>query len=52
MVNEVMQWKQRRRPKLDEKEVAYTIRNLAALRWLKVKPSSDLPISDEALAEA
>jgi len=28
---EVMQWKQRRRPKLDDKEVAYTIRNLAAL---------------------
>ena len=49
---EVMQWKQRRRPKLDDKEVAYTIRNLAALKWLKVKPSPDLPISDEIIAEA
>jgi uncharacterized protein YwgA len=49
---EVMQWKQRRRPKLDDKEVAYTIRNLAALKWLKVKPSPDLPIPDEIVAEA
>ena len=52
VLTEVMQWKQRRRPKLDDKEVAYTIRNLAALRWLKVKPSSDLPIPDEIIAEA
>jgi uncharacterized protein YwgA/O-acetyl-ADP-ribose deacetylase (regulator of RNase III) len=52
VLTEVMQWKQRRRPKLDDKEVAYTIRNLAALRWLKVKPSSDLPLSDEIFAEA
>jgi len=49
VLTEVMQWKQRRRPKLDDKEVAYTIRNLAALRWLKVKPSPDLPIVDERL---
>jgi hypothetical protein len=47
-----MEWKQRRRPKLDDKEVAYAIRNLAALSWLKVKPSSDLQISDEIIAEA
>jgi O-acetyl-ADP-ribose deacetylase (regulator of RNase III)/uncharacterized protein YwgA len=52
VLTEVMEWKQRRRPKLDDKEVAYTIRNLAALRWLKVKPSSDLPIPDEIIAEA
>ena len=52
VLNEVMEWKQRRRPKLDDKEVAYTIRNLAALRWLKVKPSPDLPIPDEIIAEA
>jgi O-acetyl-ADP-ribose deacetylase (regulator of RNase III)/uncharacterized protein YwgA len=52
VLTEVMQWKQRRRPKLDDKEVAYTIRNLAALKWLKVKPSPDLPIPDEIIAEA
>jgi uncharacterized protein YwgA len=52
VLTEVMQWKQRRRPKLDDKEVAYTIRNLAALRWLKVKPSPDLAIVDEILAHS
>jgi O-acetyl-ADP-ribose deacetylase (regulator of RNase III)/uncharacterized protein YwgA len=52
VLTEVMEWKQRRRPKLDDKEVAYTIRNLAALSWLKVKPSPDLPIMDEIIAEA
>jgi len=52
VLTEVMQWKQRHRPKLDDKEVAYTIRNLAALSWLKVKPSPDLPIPDEIIAEA
>jgi O-acetyl-ADP-ribose deacetylase (regulator of RNase III)/uncharacterized protein YwgA len=52
VLTEVMQWKQRRRPKLDDKEVAYTIRNLAALKWLKVKPSPDLQIPDENIAEA
>jgi uncharacterized protein YwgA/O-acetyl-ADP-ribose deacetylase (regulator of RNase III) len=52
VLNEVMEWKQHRRPKLDDKEVAYTIRNLAALSWLKVRPSSDLPIPDEIIAEA
>jgi O-acetyl-ADP-ribose deacetylase (regulator of RNase III)/uncharacterized protein YwgA len=48
---EVMTWKQRRRPPLSEKEVAYTIRNLAALRWLKVKPSIDLPLPEEELMD-
>jgi O-acetyl-ADP-ribose deacetylase (regulator of RNase III)/uncharacterized protein YwgA len=41
---EVMSWKQRRRPHLVEEEVANTIRNLAALNWLEVKPSSMLPV--------
>jgi len=47
----VMMWKQKRRPPLDKGEVAYIIRNLAALRWLDVKPSHDLPIPEEALAD-
>ena len=45
----VMQWKQKRRPSLDESEVAWTIRNLAALGWLEVKPSSNLPVSEDDL---
>jgi uncharacterized protein YwgA/O-acetyl-ADP-ribose deacetylase (regulator of RNase III) len=40
----VMQWKQRRKPALDQGEVGLTIRNLAALNWLNVKASSDLPL--------
>jgi O-acetyl-ADP-ribose deacetylase (regulator of RNase III)/uncharacterized protein YwgA len=44
----VLQWKQKRRPPIEKDEVASTIRNLAALRWLDVKPSNDLPVPDEA----
>ncbi len=43
----VMQWKQRRKPALDQGEVGLTIRNLAALNWLDVKASSDLPLPAE-----
>ena len=47
----VQDWKQRRRPPLEIEEIAKTIRNLAALGWLRVKPSKDLPLPDEILAE-
>ena len=43
----VMDWKQRRRPPLEEPEIALTVRNLAALKWLHVTPSSNLPLPDE-----
>jgi O-acetyl-ADP-ribose deacetylase (regulator of RNase III)/uncharacterized protein YwgA len=43
----VMAWKQRRQPPLDEKEVADAIRDLAAMGWLKVHASHDLPVSEE-----
>ncbi|HEY3304889.1 MAG TPA: macro domain-containing protein [Candidatus Binatia bacterium] len=43
----VFQWKQKRRPRLDEAVVASTIRNLGMLRWLAVKPDSRLPIPEE-----
>jgi hypothetical protein len=45
----VMDWKRRRRPPLKEEEVALSIRNLAAMNWLQVNPSPDLPVSDEML---
>jgi uncharacterized protein YwgA/O-acetyl-ADP-ribose deacetylase (regulator of RNase III) len=47
----VMQWKQRRRPPLNKDEVASTVRNLAALNWLDVKPSYDLPLPQDALLD-
>jgi uncharacterized protein YwgA len=48
---EVMRWKQKRRPPLNEAEVALTIRNLSVLGWLGVQPSSDLPVAEEALLD-
>ena len=48
----VMQWKQRRRPPLDEPEIALTVRNLAALKWLQVEPSPNLPLPDELAVDA
>jgi len=40
----VMKWKQKRRPPLNQADVAETIRNLSILEWLKVKPSQELPV--------
>jgi O-acetyl-ADP-ribose deacetylase (regulator of RNase III)/uncharacterized protein YwgA len=44
ILQSVMQWKQKRRPPLDEKTVASSIRNLAMLRWLSVKADVNLPV--------
>lgn len=41
----VLDWKQRRRPRIDEKLLAETIRALADLDWLAVERSTDLPLS-------
>ena len=49
---EVMKWKQRRRPPLNETEVARTIRHMSMLRWLDAKASAELPITEEALLDA
>ena len=43
----VLRWKQKRRPPLDESDVASTIRNLGMLRWLDVKPDPTLRVPDE-----
>ena len=47
VLSAVMQWKQRRKPKLDQATVASTIRNLGMLQWLDVKPDDRLPVSEE-----
>lgn len=49
VLNGVLEWKQRRQPAFDKSEVAKTIRNLASLGLLSVKPSSDLPLQEETL---
>jgi O-acetyl-ADP-ribose deacetylase (regulator of RNase III)/uncharacterized protein YwgA len=51
VVDAVMAWKQRRRPALDRTVVASTVRNLAALRWLNVQASEDLPFPEAAALE-
>jgi O-acetyl-ADP-ribose deacetylase (regulator of RNase III)/uncharacterized protein YwgA len=40
----VLEWKRNRQPLLSKDKIAYTIRNLAALNWLKVQPSKELPV--------
>lgn len=46
----VMQWKQKRRPPLDESTVALTIRNLGMLRWLNVQHDASLPVPEDEFA--
>jgi uncharacterized protein YwgA len=43
----VLRWKQKRRPPLDETDVASTIRNLGMLRWLDIKPDAALRVPEE-----
>lgn len=45
----VMQWKIRRRPPLDESDVALAIRRLNVLGWIDAVPSDSLPLLEEAL---
>jgi uncharacterized protein YwgA len=52
VLSEVKQWKQRRRPALEDQDVAETIRNLAALGWIDVEPSSDLPLPESETSDA
>jgi O-acetyl-ADP-ribose deacetylase (regulator of RNase III) len=45
----VKQWKVRRRPPLDDNDVALAIRRLNILGWIDALPSEDLPILEEAM---
>lgn len=47
VLDAVLQWKQKRRPPVDEMVVASTIRNLGMLRWLDVKPDVRLRLPEE-----
>ena len=40
VVDAALDWKQRRRPPLAPAEVAHTARNLAALKWLDLRPNA------------
>jgi hypothetical protein len=45
----VMQWKIRRRPPLDEGDVALAIRRLNVLGWIDAVPSESLSLPEEAM---
>jgi uncharacterized protein YwgA/O-acetyl-ADP-ribose deacetylase (regulator of RNase III) len=49
LLRRVMEWKRKRRPPLSESEVASHIRNLAALGWIDVEASSELPLPEDEL---
>lgn len=51
VLDAVMEWKRGRRPAMDETSVALTIRELAALGWLKVKASPNLPLPEAAATD-
>ena len=42
ILNEVMKWKQRRKPPINESEVSEIIRNLGILKWFTVEPSPEM----------
>ncbi|HLV79732.1 MAG TPA: macro domain-containing protein [Chthonomonadaceae bacterium] len=47
----VKQWKQRRKPPLEEVEIAQAIRDLNLLGWISARPSADLPLPQGDLME-
>ncbi|HEY5057942.1 MAG TPA: hypothetical protein VII51_02895, partial [Gaiellaceae bacterium] len=49
LVSEVMDWKLRRRPPLDERAVASAVRALSMLDWIDVAATPDLPADEDAL---
>jgi O-acetyl-ADP-ribose deacetylase (regulator of RNase III)/uncharacterized protein YwgA len=49
ILRRVLEWKQRRRPMLDDKEVALAVRNLNMLSWLDAQVSEDLGVTEEDL---
>ena len=42
VLNEVLEWKKRRKPEYDKQEVAETIRSLAVHRWINLDPTKHL----------
>jgi uncharacterized protein YwgA len=49
ILNSVKQWKLRRRPPLNDADVALAIRRLNVLGWIDALPSEDLPLVEEAM---
>ena len=52
VLNEVMNWKQKRRPPYVKLEIARAVRNLAVHGWLDIEPSDTMPKEIEIELEA
>jgi len=52
ILRRVMDWKQKRRPPLDEAKVALSIRHLNMLSWIGAQFSESLPVASEEAANA
>lgn len=52
VLHEVKRWKQRRRPPIQENEIATSIRNLNIICWLNLRPSPELPVIEDVLVYA
>jgi O-acetyl-ADP-ribose deacetylase (regulator of RNase III)/uncharacterized protein YwgA len=51
ILEEVKRWKQKRRPPLQEEDVAQSIRSLNMLGWIDAAVSAELPLPQEALLD-
>ncbi len=49
ILREVKKWKHKRRPPLDERQIALAIRAMGGLGWIEVEPSEDLPLPNDEL---
>lgn len=47
--NRVKHWKRRRRPVLDDRDIAQVVRELNILRWIDATKSDELPLSEDGL---
>lgn len=47
VMSEVKAWKAKRRPALDDEELATTIRYMTVLGWTKLEPSADLKFTED-----
>ncbi len=47
----VKQWKYRRKPPIEDLEIAESIRDLNLLEWISAKPSAGLPLREQDLLE-
>jgi hypothetical protein len=46
---EVMEWKQNKRPPLNQDEVLMAVHSLAMLGWLEVRIAQGVPVDESAL---